>query len=113
MKITDVSLTLFEWRDIPPTTYGQMSRAAGTSQLGLLTLETEKATMDVPSPAAGRISKLHVGKGSRVSAGDLVATVESAAGAAAPPSASTAPTRRSRSSRSASSRRASRIVVTG
>src|SRR2546423_1379309 len=35
MKITDVSLTLFEWRDIPPTTYGQMSRAAGTSQLGL------------------------------------------------------------------------------
>jgi len=42
MKITDVSLTLFEWRDIPPTTYGQMSRAAGTSQLGLLTLETDQ-----------------------------------------------------------------------
>jgi L-alanine-DL-glutamate epimerase-like enolase superfamily enzyme len=42
MKITDVSLTLFEWRDIPPTTYGQMSRAAGTSQLGLLTLETDE-----------------------------------------------------------------------
>ena len=41
MKITDVSLTLFEWRDIPPTTYGQMSRAAGTSQLGLLTIETD------------------------------------------------------------------------
>jgi L-alanine-DL-glutamate epimerase-like enolase superfamily enzyme len=42
MKITDVSLTLFEWRDIPPTTYGQMSRAAGTSQLGLLTVETDQ-----------------------------------------------------------------------
>ena len=41
MKITDVSLTLFEWRDIPPTTYGQMSRAAGTSQLGLLEIETD------------------------------------------------------------------------
>jgi pyruvate dehydrogenase E2 component (dihydrolipoamide acetyltransferase) len=53
----------------------------------LLTLETEKATMDVPSPAAGRIAKLHVGKGSRVSAGDLVATVEGAARAAAPASA--------------------------
>jgi L-alanine-DL-glutamate epimerase-like enolase superfamily enzyme len=41
MKITDVSLTLFEWRDIPPTTYGQMSRAAGTSQLGLLSIDTD------------------------------------------------------------------------
>jgi pyruvate dehydrogenase E2 component (dihydrolipoyllysine-residue acetyltransferase) len=50
----------------------------------LLTLETEKATMDVPSSAAGRIAKLHVGKGSRVNAGDLVATVAGAAGAAAP-----------------------------
>ena len=36
-----MSLTLFEWRDIPPTTYGQMSRAAGTSQLGLLAVETD------------------------------------------------------------------------
>ena len=42
MKITVVSLTLFEWRDIPATTYGQMSRASGTSQLGLLTVETDQ-----------------------------------------------------------------------
>ncbi len=59
----------------------------------LLTLETEKATMDVPSSAAGRVVKLHVGKGSRVNAGDVVATLEGAA-AAAPaavaPSAATA-----------------------
>jgi pyruvate dehydrogenase E2 component (dihydrolipoamide acetyltransferase) len=42
----------------------------------LVTLETEKATMDVPSSATGSITKLHVGKGSRVNAGDLVATVK-------------------------------------
>jgi len=48
----------------------------------LITLETEKATMDVPSSAAGRVAKLHVAKGSRVSAGDLVATLEGAASAA-------------------------------
>jgi pyruvate dehydrogenase E2 component (dihydrolipoamide acetyltransferase) len=42
----------------------------------LITLETEKATMDVPSTAAGRIAKLHVAKGSRVNAGDLVASVK-------------------------------------
>jgi pyruvate dehydrogenase E2 component (dihydrolipoamide acetyltransferase) len=50
----------------------------------LITLETEKATMDVPSSAAGTIAKLHVAKGGRVSAGDLVATVMgTAAGAGA------------------------------
>ena len=57
----------------------------------LLTLETEKATMDVPSSAAGRIAKLHVGKGSRVNAGDLVATLEGAAGAATPDAAAKPP----------------------
>jgi len=39
----------------------------------LLTLETEKATMDVPSPDAGVIEKLHVEKGSLVSAGSCSA----------------------------------------
>ena len=39
----------------------------------LLTLETEKATMDVPSPAAGVIEKLLVQKGGLVSTGTAVA----------------------------------------
>ncbi|MHB1542369.1 MAG: biotin/lipoyl-containing protein, partial [Steroidobacteraceae bacterium] len=55
----------------------------------LVTLETEKATMDVPSTAAGVIEKLHVDKGSTVSAGDLVATVRG--GAAVAPAAAAAP----------------------
>jgi pyruvate dehydrogenase E2 component (dihydrolipoamide acetyltransferase) len=41
----------------------------------LVTLETEKATIDVPSTAAGKLQKLHVGKGDKVSAGSLIATV--------------------------------------
>jgi pyruvate dehydrogenase E2 component (dihydrolipoamide acetyltransferase) len=44
----------------------------------LVTLETEKATMDVPSTAGGVIEKLHVEKGGKVNAGDLIATVRSA-----------------------------------
>ena len=36
MKITDVSLTLFAWDDIPPTQYGLHSKFAGSSALGLL-----------------------------------------------------------------------------
>jgi len=42
----------------------------------LITLETEKATMDVPSTAAGVVRELKVRKGGRVSQGDLVAIVE-------------------------------------
>ena len=54
----------------------------------LLTLETEKATMDVPSADTGVIEKVHVSKGSKVSAGSLIATITSAdAGAAEKPAA--------------------------
>ncbi|HUA23043.1 MAG TPA: 2-oxo acid dehydrogenase subunit E2 [Steroidobacteraceae bacterium] len=51
----------------------------------LVTLETEKATMDVPSTASGVIEKIHVAKGGKVNAGDLIATVRPAGdGAQAP-----------------------------
>jgi pyruvate dehydrogenase E2 component (dihydrolipoamide acetyltransferase) len=54
----------------------------------LLTLETEKATIDVPSTDTGVIEKVHVAKGSKVSAGSLIATITSAdAGAAEKPAA--------------------------
>ena len=49
----------------------------------LVTLETEKATMDVPSTAAGRVVELKVRKGDRVAAGDVVLTLERAAAAVA------------------------------
>ena len=42
----------------------------------LITLETEKATMDVPSIAAGIVRQIKVRKGARVSQGDLIAIVE-------------------------------------
>jgi pyruvate dehydrogenase E2 component (dihydrolipoamide acetyltransferase) len=45
----------------------------------LITLETEKATMDVPSTAAGVIRALKVSRGSRVSQGDVIALIEGAA----------------------------------
>ena len=41
----------------------------------LLTLETDKATMDVPSPFAGVIEALHVARGARISTGSLIATL--------------------------------------
>ena len=44
----------------------------------LVTLETDKATMDVPASRAGTIVSLAVGVGDRVNAGDVVATIEAA-----------------------------------
>jgi dihydrolipoamide dehydrogenase len=57
----------------------------------LITLETDKATMDVPAPRAGTVVSVAVKKGAKVSAGDLVllldvaqdAPVKNAAGQAA------------------------------
>jgi pyruvate dehydrogenase E2 component (dihydrolipoamide acetyltransferase) len=48
----------------------------------LITLETEKATMDVPATAAGTVRAVHVAKGAKVNAGDLVVTVTAAEGPA-------------------------------
>jgi pyruvate dehydrogenase E2 component (dihydrolipoamide acetyltransferase) len=42
----------------------------------LITLETDKAAMEVPSPVAGRVVELKVGQGDRVSEGDVIALVE-------------------------------------
>ena len=52
-------------------------------EASLITLETEKATMDVPSDVSGVIEKLHVAKGGKVSPGDVVATVRVEGDAAA------------------------------
>jgi pyruvate dehydrogenase E2 component (dihydrolipoamide acetyltransferase) len=64
----------------------------------LVTLESDKATMDVPSTAAGVVETLHTSKGGKVNAGDLLATVRAdgvtrpgVAQAAAPEVAAPAP----------------------
>ena len=56
----------------------------------LVTLESEKASMDVPSTADGVVEKVHIGKGGTVNTGDLIATVRSAAAGATAPAAEAA-----------------------
>ena len=45
----------------------------------LVTLESDKATMDIPSPVAGTVRDLRVRTGDKVSEGSIVLTVEAAA----------------------------------
>lgn len=47
----------------------------------LITLESDKASIDVPSPVAGKITELKVSVGQRVSEGDVIALVEEAGAA--------------------------------
>ncbi|MBK9139489.1 MAG: 2-oxoglutarate dehydrogenase complex dihydrolipoyllysine-residue succinyltransferase [Verrucomicrobia bacterium] len=58
----------------------------------LVVLETDKATVEVPAPDAGRLAKVLKPRGSRVSVGDVIATLEVGAApvAAAPPSSAPA-----------------------
>jgi dihydrolipoamide dehydrogenase len=46
------------------------------AEQSLLTLESDKATMEVPSPVAGALVELKVREGDEVSEGDLIAIVE-------------------------------------
>ena len=46
---------------------------------GLVTLETDKAAMDVPASEAGTVVAVKVGVGDKVSAGDVVVTIEAEA----------------------------------
>ena len=54
----------------------------------LITLETEKAAMDVPAPFDGRVVSLKVDVGERVNEGDVIAELEGEAPEAAQPEAS-------------------------
>lgn len=60
---------------------------------GLITLETEKATMDVPSTVAGSVTELKVKVGDKVNPGDEIVVVTPKAGAAAPKAAAAEPER--------------------
>ncbi|KJV30075.1 dihydrolipoyllysine-residue acetyltransferase [Luteibacter yeojuensis] len=55
----------------------------------LMTLESDKATMDIPAPAAGVIKELKVKVGDEVNDGDLIAVMEGEGGSA--PAAAPAP----------------------
>ena len=56
----------------------------------LVTLESDKATMDVPSPAAGTVKDLRVKLGDKVSEGSLIVVLESDGAGAAKPAAAQA-----------------------
>ncbi len=64
-----------------------------TKDENILVLETDKATMEIPAPVSGRLTKLLCAKGDRVKVDDVVAVIETGADTApaAPAAAPAAP----------------------
>lgn len=74
----------------------------------LITLETEKATMDVPSPFDGVVKEVKVKVGDKVSQGSLIVLMEESAGAA--PEVVPAPTEKAQAAPSSAPMMASEAV---
>jgi pyruvate dehydrogenase E2 component (dihydrolipoamide acetyltransferase) len=87
VKIPDIG----DFQDVPIIEVHVKPGDAIEREASLVTLESEKATFDVPSPAAGTVRKLEVKVGDRVKEGSLVVVLEAADGAAAPPKPETKP----------------------
>ena len=62
-----------------------------TADQGLITLETDKATMEVPAPFAGKLLSLTVKVGDKVSQGSVIATIETVTAGTAPAPQAAAP----------------------
>jgi len=93
VKVPDIG----DFKDVPVIEVHVAEGAVVKAEDPLLTLESDKATMDVPSPAAGTVTGLKVKVGDRVSEGTLILQLQTGAAkpapaAAAPAAAPTAPT---------------------
>ncbi|WP_305729655.1 biotin/lipoyl-containing protein, partial [Burkholderia ubonensis] len=83
VKVPDIG----DYKDVPVIEIGVKVGDTVEKEQSLVTLESDKATMDVPSPAAGVVKDIKVKVGDAVSEGTLIVLLEAAgapAAAAAP-----------------------------
>jgi len=88
IKVPDIG----DFKDVPIIQVFVKPGDAVKPEDPLIALESDKATMDVPSPAAGTVKELKIKVGDRVSQGKVILVLDAAAagdgnGAKAPPSA--------------------------
>jgi pyruvate dehydrogenase E2 component (dihydrolipoamide acetyltransferase) len=80
VKVPDIG----DYKDIPVIEIAVKVGDRVEKEQSLVTLESDKATMDVPSTAAGVIKELKVKIGDTVSEGSVIVVIEAEGGAAAP-----------------------------
>ena len=74
VKVPDIG----DFKDVPVIDVLVKPGDTVTAEQPLVTLESDKATMDVPSPAAGTVQEIKIHIGDKVSEGALVLLLESA-----------------------------------
>ena len=80
VKVPDIG----DFKDVPIIEVFVKPGDAVKAEDSLVTLESDKATMDVPSPAAGTVKDLKVKLGDKVSEGNVILTLESGSAATKP-----------------------------
>ncbi|HXX85785.1 MAG TPA: dihydrolipoyl dehydrogenase [Casimicrobiaceae bacterium] len=88
VKVPDIG----DFKDVPIIEVFVKPGDAVKAEDPLITLESDKATMDVPSPAAGTVREVRVKLGDKVSEGSVILILKAAGAAASKPAAApTAP----------------------
>ena len=87
MSLIDVKVPdIGDFKDVPVIEIAVKVGDVVAVDDSLVTMESDKATMDVPSPVAGEIAEILVKMGDKLAEGSLVARIKSSAGAVAAPS---------------------------
>jgi len=81
VKVPDIG----DFKDVPVIEVFVKPGDAVKAEDSLVTLESDKATMDVPAPAAGTVKDLKIKVGDKVSEGNVILTLEAAGAGAAKP----------------------------
>ncbi|WP_118179242.1 dihydrolipoyllysine-residue acetyltransferase [Paraburkholderia phosphatilytica] len=79
VKVPDIG----DYKDVPVIEVLVKAGDSVEKEQSLVTLESDKATMDVPSPASGTVKEVKVKNGDTVSEGTLIVLLDSAEGGAA------------------------------
>ncbi|OAJ56598.1 dihydrolipoyllysine-residue acetyltransferase [Paraburkholderia ginsengiterrae] len=87
IKVPDIG----DYKDIPVIEVLVKAGDTVEKEQSLVTLESDKATMDVPSSAAGVVKEVKVKVGDNVSEGSLIVVLDGAVNGAAAPAAAAAP----------------------
>ena len=83
VKVPDIG----DFKDVPVIEVMVKAGDRVKPEDSLVSLESDKATMDVPAPVAGVVKEVKVKVGDKVSEGALILMLDTGAGAAAAPAA--------------------------
>jgi dihydrolipoyl dehydrogenase len=109
VKVPDIG----DFKDVPIIEVFVKPGDAVKPEDPLVTLESDKATMDVPAPAAGSVKELRVKVGDKVSEGSVILTLETAEAATAKPAAPAQPAKSAAPSQPAPSQAAKTTAPSG